>query len=335
MTEIEARLTDLMAQFKDQNVIRRKDYRKFLLYSVITHSTAFAGSVMTEMDNQLLFDEGVLVNGRLQVDKLMNLDLKHAYDEMMKMAIKHRDLSFEMLWELASLVMRNTGTVYNTKSGPFNSNTGYFRRFNISADFGSRPYPTYQNLGAALDSFCTDINSARARIPASKVAESYKMSFDACLRLIDVYPWADGNGRMARLIMNYLQIERGLIPSFVDVRMKSEFFKAQVASRDSGNMEQFENFMMEQHSIYLQKTMEHYTRTKETDDGAVTEVRLTKRETAVMKQIKAGRNFTMTEIADRVGVLPHTVKRYLNHLQQMGMVEWVGSRKDGHWVAKI
>ena len=59
------------------------------------------------------------MNGRLQVDKLMNLDLKHAYDEMMKMAIKHRDLSFEMLWELASLVMRNTGTVYNTKSGPF------------------------------------------------------------------------------------------------------------------------------------------------------------------------------------------------------------------------
>ena len=33
------------------------DYNKFYLYSIVTHSTAIEGSTMTEIDNQLLFDE--------------------------------------------------------------------------------------------------------------------------------------------------------------------------------------------------------------------------------------------------------------------------------------
>ena len=30
------------------------DYKKFYLYSIVTHSTAIEGSTMTEIDNQLL-----------------------------------------------------------------------------------------------------------------------------------------------------------------------------------------------------------------------------------------------------------------------------------------
>jgi len=35
------------------------DYDKYYLYSLITHSTAIEGSTLTEMETQLLFDEGV------------------------------------------------------------------------------------------------------------------------------------------------------------------------------------------------------------------------------------------------------------------------------------
>lgn len=35
------------------------DYSKFYLYSIITHSTAIEGSTVTELENQLLFDEGI------------------------------------------------------------------------------------------------------------------------------------------------------------------------------------------------------------------------------------------------------------------------------------
>lgn len=34
--------------------------------------------------------------------------------------------------------------------------------------------------------------------------ERYELSFNAHLNLVTVHPWVDGNGRTARLLMNYI-----------------------------------------------------------------------------------------------------------------------------------
>ena len=60
------------------------DYNKFYLYSIVTHSTAIEGSTMTEIDNQLLFDEGLSAKGKSIIEQNMNLDLKAAYERSME-----------------------------------------------------------------------------------------------------------------------------------------------------------------------------------------------------------------------------------------------------------
>lgn len=35
------------------------NYQKFYIYSIVTNSTAIEGSTVTEIENQLLFDEGI------------------------------------------------------------------------------------------------------------------------------------------------------------------------------------------------------------------------------------------------------------------------------------
>ena len=45
------------------------------MYSLITHSTVIEGSTVTEIENQLLFDEGISAKGRSVIEQLMNLDL--------------------------------------------------------------------------------------------------------------------------------------------------------------------------------------------------------------------------------------------------------------------
>ena len=51
------------------------------MYSLITHSTVIEGSTVTEIENQLLFDEGISAKGRSVIEQLMNLDLKAAYEQ--------------------------------------------------------------------------------------------------------------------------------------------------------------------------------------------------------------------------------------------------------------
>lgn len=85
-----SKLTDIINEYKTLGITEQIDYDKLYLYSVITHSTAVEGSTVTEVENQLLFDEGISPDKPL-VEQLMNLDLKNAYDEAIKLASQHQD----------------------------------------------------------------------------------------------------------------------------------------------------------------------------------------------------------------------------------------------------
>ena len=52
-------LLKLLKQHKELCISEQIDYEKFYLYSIITHSTAIEGSTVTEVEAQLLFDEGI------------------------------------------------------------------------------------------------------------------------------------------------------------------------------------------------------------------------------------------------------------------------------------
>lgn len=77
------------------------------------------------------------------------------------------------------------------------------------------------------------------------VDELYNMSFDAHFKLVTIHPWADGNGRMARLLMNWMQFEFGLIPSRILAEDKEEYIKALVATREQEDFAIFRSFMAE------------------------------------------------------------------------------------------
>ena len=57
-------IEQLYQKFQKLGINEAVDYDKYYLYSLITHSTAIEGSTLTEIDTQLLFDEGVTAKGK-------------------------------------------------------------------------------------------------------------------------------------------------------------------------------------------------------------------------------------------------------------------------------
>lgn len=49
----------LLKQYVELGIASQIDFNKFYLYSIITHSTAIEGSTVTDVEAQLLFDEGI------------------------------------------------------------------------------------------------------------------------------------------------------------------------------------------------------------------------------------------------------------------------------------
>ena len=212
-------LEDLINKFNMLGIKEQIDYEKFYLYSIITHSTAIEGSTVSEVENQLLFDEGIAAN-KPMIEQLMNLDLKKAYERAFLLAKNHQEITKALLCELSALVMKNTGSAYKSIIGDFDSSKGEFRLVNVSAGRGGKSYLKWEKIEGELDRFCLWLNEERQKIDNELIEKIYELSFEAHYRLVSIRPWADGNGRMSRLLMNMIQVEFGVIPSILKKNKK-------------------------------------------------------------------------------------------------------------------
>ena len=68
-------LEKIIKRYRELGIENQIDYSKFYLYSLITHSTAIEGSTITELENQIMFDDGVSLAGKSIEEQNMNLDL--------------------------------------------------------------------------------------------------------------------------------------------------------------------------------------------------------------------------------------------------------------------
>ena len=102
-------LIALIERYKQLGIDSQIDYEKFYLYSIITHSTAIEGSTVTEIENQLLFDQGITAKGKTIVEQMMNLDLKRAYEESIRLAM--RSVTSPPQTEISGLSMSQLGLV--------------------------------------------------------------------------------------------------------------------------------------------------------------------------------------------------------------------------------
>lgn len=250
---------DILEEHNRLGFQKQIDYNKYYLYSIVTHSTAIEGSTMTEVDNQLLFDEGLTAKGKNIIEQNMNLDLKAAYERSMELGEGHTPFSIGILKHLASLVMRRTGGEVNGLAGSFDSSRGDLRLVNVTAGAGGKTYMNFQKVPHKLEDFCREVNERRKELLEDPdIYEQYKLSFIAHLKLVTIHPWVDGNGRMSRLIMNHLQHEFGLVPSKVLKENKGDYIEALKKSQEEKSEVPFLNFMFEEHARNLQKEIENY-----------------------------------------------------------------------------
>ena len=332
----EEKLLRLLEERHSLGIAEQIDYQKFYLYSLITHSTAIEGSTVTEVENQLLFDEGITAKGRTLQEQMMNLDLKAAYEQSMQLARLHAEFSVEMLKSLSALVMKNTGAMYNTAQGSFDASKGDLRLVGVTAGTGGRSYMNYQKVPSKLAEFCEQLNRNRHQLMGSEdMIAKYLLSFDAHYQLVTIHPWVDGNGRMSRLVMNQLQYEFGLVPVKIIKEDKAEYIQALIDSREQESLAPFRAFMIEEHIRNISKEIEEYKKTQEGDLIKASSDPIKSFADPIKERlyqaIQQDATLNYAEYAALIDASEATVKRRLGELKEEGIIKRVGSKKTGHW----
>jgi Fic family protein len=330
-------LLDVLKEYRSLGIAEQIDYDKFYLYSIITHSTAIEGSTVTEIENQLLFDEGITAKGRTLQEQMMNLDLKAAYEKSRILATHHVPITIDLLKSLAAIVMKNTGSNYKTALGDFSSANGDLRLLNVRAGTEGKSYLNFQKVPARLKEFCEWLNEERSKVERGDVIDAYALSFDAHFRLVTIHPWADGNGRMSRLLMNHLQFEYQLIPMKVMKEQKAEYIQALVDAREQDDISVFRRVMFDLHIRNLQQEIGQFRKSMEQDvigDKQKNVTDVTDRQHAIINLVKDHADMTTTQMAERLGVTKRTILRDIEALKEKGLIIRVGSEKTGYWELK-
>ena len=363
------RLLRLLQQHKALGISDQIDFDKFYLYSIITHSTAIEGSTVTEVEAQLLFDEGITSSKRTMLEQQMNLDLKVAYDYGREWIRRHEPITVDWLILLASKVMARTGSEYHSIGGDFSAAKGELRKLNVTAGTGGKSYMAYQKVPARLAAFCEELNRRRKAIDPADVAAVFDLSFWAHFELVTIHPWADGNGRTCRLLMNLLQWEFGVLPTKVLKEDKAEYIQALIDTRESEDLNVFLDCMARHHCQHLQSDIDQFVKSmtgkvvdKQDLKRQISEQRepsnslgrpsrdeirrrqmvdkwsikpsLAEKMVDILEFVADKDQITTEAIVARFGFTPTTAKRYLRQLTEFGYLESHGGNKNRTYTKK-
>ena len=258
MTELEK----LYQQFNALVQVHGFDFEKFNGYSIVHHSNAIENSTLTENETIILLQDGLTPNCKPVQHMNMALDHYKALKFVMRMAEGKELMTQEKIKELSAIVLKNTGEIINSALGTIDSTKGDFRKFTVRA--GNTTFMDYYKVPQRVKELAQYIQDNIAR--ANNITDNYSLAFEANYQLVTIHPFADGNGRTSRLLMNYIQHYHKFPMTLVFSEDKADYFTALQETRNQEDISVFLNFMTAQAEKYFRSEIQKITReTKESE----------------------------------------------------------------------
>ncbi len=239
------------------------DYNKFNQFAIVHHSNSIEGSTLTKEETYLLLEEHLTPKNKPLEHTLMAIDHLKALQFVVQLAEEKTPLTVEIIKEISALVMKTTGSEISSIAGNFDSSKGDFRKVTVRA--GTTTFMDYKKVPERVNELVAYINKT---INSSQdFLDINNLAFDAHFQMVSIHPFADGNGRLSRLVMNYIQQYHQMPLSVVYKEDKQDYFDALQETRKNEDISIFRNFMFSQTEKFLTEQIEELTK-KQTSKNA-------------------------------------------------------------------
>jgi Fic family protein len=158
-------------------------------------SNAIEGNTLSPVETTLVIEQGITISGKPLKDHLEALDHYDAIRYVRELARHDTPLTESDVRNLHRLVMQRSAPEI---AGQYADLPRYVR-----TETGRHTFPSPAEIPAFMADFAKWLG------PAPDTPDT---AFEAHLRLVGIHPFNDGNGRMARLLMNLVLIRGGYPP---------------------------------------------------------------------------------------------------------------------------
>ena len=243
-------MDSILRTYKDYlNLIKSDDFDfdKFNEYAIVHHSNSIENSTLTKEETFLLLDERLTPKNKPLEHSLMAIDHLNALKFVLELANSKSKLNVDLIKQISSLIMKQTGSEISSIAGNFDSSRGDFRKVTVRA--GTTTFMDYQKVPDRVSELVNFINENINKVKGFKKVN--ELAYDIHFQLVSIHPFADGNGRSSRLLMNYVQQYHKMPLTSIYLENKQEYFTALQETRKKKNIQIFRNFMFLQTKKYL------------------------------------------------------------------------------------
>lgn len=211
--------------FSKETLISLKNYFKI---GTAYASNAIEGNSLTEGETKIVIEDGLTIAGKPLKDHLEAMGYSDSFDFLFEIK-KTKKITLDDILKIHHLFYHriddeNSGILRNKKV--FISGTKYVP-------------PSPEKLPALIENFIKTLNKRTERNdPVSTAIFAHR-------GLVIIHPFIDGNGRVARLLMNLILIQNDYFPTYIPPVLRSEYISAIRKASETNQNQDFDQFMAE------------------------------------------------------------------------------------------
>jgi len=180
--------------------------KEFYRVGLTWTSNALEGNSLTESETKVLIEDGLTVGGRPLKEMFEAVDHAKAYDYMFTL-LGNKEIDEKDILYLHKLFYQNIDE----------DSAGKFRNIPVFISGSNYPVTKVENITNEIDSLCKWIITERKNFhPVVFAALVHK-------KFVFIHPFKDGNGRVARLLMNTALIQDGYLPALIPPILRTEY----------------------------------------------------------------------------------------------------------------
>ncbi|MFA6042311.1 MAG: Fic family protein [Patescibacteria group bacterium] len=190
-----------------KKILARKDLHDSFMLALTFHTNRIEGSTVTEDETAaILFDHQVLRN-RTLVEQQEVKNHQAALDYLL-----HHLQSGKRIDEV--LILRLHGILLNA----IQTDAGSYRQHAVRIVGANVPTANYLKVPVLMKSLASGLEK--------KVADSISATADVHARFEQVHPFADGNGRIGRLLITAMLLRANIAPAIIEQRQRRTYMRS-------------------------------------------------------------------------------------------------------------
>jgi Fic family protein len=218
----------LQEQWASVKPLNHTQLQKMLEYFNVAYtydSNKIEGNTLTLQETHLVVNEGITIGGKSMREHLEAINHQDAIGFIRELALGKEDITSRNVLDMHQLILKSIDS----------HNAGIYRKINVRISGSQHVPPEHFLLGQLMEDFYLHYQrQKRVLHPVLLAAEMHE-------RLVSIHPFVDGNGRTARLLMNYILLKNGFTIAILkgDPQSRMNYYKALEDVQVNNNPEPF------------------------------------------------------------------------------------------------